>query len=360
MLDLGFPVMELAVIDMVTRCAIQPQFEIDVDLVARHLHDVVTEKQILLTKAMLRGLSFEDELTSRDKFAEVLQELGVDVPRKISRTTGKATWALAKTDKEFKALEEHDDPRVQAIVAARLGHQSTLEESRSQRFINIGQIDWPIDVGWLAICPMPLRYAGAHTHGLSGEWKINVQNLRKGGKLRQALIAPPGFKVVSGDASQIEARIVAWICGCQKLVDRFAAGDDVYSWFASSVYGYPVSKETPRERFLGKQSILGLGYNMGAPRFENTVRIMSGGEVTVDEREAKRVVDFYRAEFPEIPANVEEARRAPVPDERQGLGRRGLRPGAADARQDHAAERAGDPLQQAAPDQRRRVELLLR
>ena len=47
--------MELAVIDMVTRCAIQPQFEIDVDLVARHLHDTVTEKQLLLTKAMLAG-----------------------------------------------------------------------------------------------------------------------------------------------------------------------------------------------------------------------------------------------------------------------------------------------------------------
>ena len=54
---------------------------------------------------------------------------------KISRTTGKPTYALAKTDKEFKALEEHEDPRVQAIIAARLGHQTTLEESRSQRFM---------------------------------------------------------------------------------------------------------------------------------------------------------------------------------------------------------------------------------
>ena len=76
---------------------------------------------------------------------------------------------------------------------------------------------------------MPLRYSGAHTHRLSGEWKINVQNLRKGGKLRQALRAPEGFKVVAGDASQIEARIVAWICGCQQMVDAFARGDDVYS-----------------------------------------------------------------------------------------------------------------------------------
>ena len=303
MLDRGFPVMELSVIDMVTRCAIQPQFEIDVDLVARHLHDTITEKQLLLTKAMLAGVDDKEQLTSRNKLAELLTEMGVDVPKKISRTTGKVTWALAKTDKEFKALEEHPDIRVQVIVAARLGHQSTLEESRSQRFMAIGQIAWPL-ASHMGRAPMPLRYSGAHTHRLSGEWKINVQNLRKGGKLRQALRAPEGFKVVAGDASQIEARIVAWICGCQKMVDQFARGEDVYSTFASSVYGYPVSKakETERERFLGKQSILGLGYNMGPPRFESTVRIMSGGKVTVDEREAKRVVSFYRAEFPEIPA----------------------------------------------------------
>jgi DNA polymerase len=190
---------------------------------------------------------------------------------------------------------------VQAVVAARLGHQTTLEESRSQRFIAIGQIDWPLSA-MQGRAPMPLRYSGAHTHRLSGEWKINVQNLRKGGKLRQALRAPAGKLVVAGDASQIEARLVAWLTGCQKLVDQFARGEDVYSSFASSVYNYPVSKENKRERFLGKQSILGLGYGMGADRFENTIRILSNGEVVVDAREALRVVNFYRAEFPEIPA----------------------------------------------------------
>jgi hypothetical protein len=50
----------------------------------------------------------------------------------------------------------------------------------------------------MGLAPMPLRYSGAHTHRLSGEWKINVQNLRKGGKLRQSLRAPVGFKV-AGD-----------------------------------------------------------------------------------------------------------------------------------------------------------------
>ena len=183
--------------------------------------------------------------------------LGVDVPRKISKTTGKATWALAKTDKEFKELEEHEDPRVQAIVAARLGHQSTLEESRSAA-LHDDRSDRLAVHRHEGQCPDALRYSGAHTHRLSGEWKINVQNLRKEGKLRQSLRAPAGFQVVAGDASQIEARIVGWICGCQTLVDRFASGEDVYSWFASGVYGYPVSKETPRKGFSARPAFWGL------------------------------------------------------------------------------------------------------
>ena len=219
MLDLGFPTSELAVIDTVTRCAVQPQFEIDVALAAEHLDRVVVEKQVLLTKAMLAGLDDKDSLTSRDKFAAALRDLGVDPPRKLSKATGKLTWALAKTDKEFRALEEHDDPKVQAIVAARIGHQTTLEESRSQRFIDIGLTAWPRPE-LAGKIPLPLRYSGAHTHRLSGEWKINPQNLRRGGKLRQALRAPAGHVVVAGDAAQIEARIVAWLCGSQLLVDR--------------------------------------------------------------------------------------------------------------------------------------------
>jgi DNA polymerase len=301
MLDMGFPPMELSVIDMVTRCAIQPQFEIDVDLVARHLHDVVTEKQMLLTKAMLAGVDDKDQLTSRNKLADLLKSMGVDVPMKISKTTGEPTFALAKTDKEFKALEEHEDPRVQAVIAARLGHQTTLEESRSQRFINIGQIAWPL-ASLMGRAPMPMRYSGAHTHRLSGEWKINVQNLRKGGKLRQALKALAGFQVVAGDASQIEARIVGWLSGCQTMVDAFARGEDVYSWFASMVYGYPVSKANVKERFLGKQAILGLGYGMGEERYEATIRILSDGKIVIERSEAKWVVEFYRSKFHEVPA----------------------------------------------------------
>ena len=60
-------------------------------------------------------------------------------PMKVSPTTGKDTYAFSKTDEEFKALLEHENVNVQAVVAARLGMRSTIEETRTERFIEIGQ-----------------------------------------------------------------------------------------------------------------------------------------------------------------------------------------------------------------------------
>ena len=60
------------------------------------------------------------------KFAELLKGFGVKPPMKISPTTEKETFAFAKNDEEFKLLLEHEDDRVQALVAARLGTKSTL------------------------------------------------------------------------------------------------------------------------------------------------------------------------------------------------------------------------------------------
>jgi DNA polymerase I-like protein with 3'-5' exonuclease and polymerase domains len=86
-----------------------------------------------------------------------------------------------------------------------------------------------------------------------------MQNLPRGGKLRRALIAKPGQTISTIDASQIEARITAWICGQDDLVQQFANGEDVYSSFASEVFGYQVNeKQHPNERFIGKTSVLSL------------------------------------------------------------------------------------------------------
>ena len=151
---------------------------------------------------------------SDQQMAGRLLHMGVDpIPTKISKTTGKVAFAFAKTDKAFQALLEHEEPMVQALVAARLGHKTTLEETRTERLMAIGRVTDKM--------PVPLRCNGAHTHRFSGDWKINLQNLRRGGELRRAFRAPKGKAVVAVDASQIEARFNATLSGETVLTDWF-------------------------------------------------------------------------------------------------------------------------------------------
>ena len=298
----GFPAGEIPVMDMVLRCAVQPQFRLNDHKLAEHLHEVQQHKENLLQRL---GAFTREDLMSNDRFADCLRMLGVEPPTKISLTTGKEAYAFAKTDADFIELEEHENPDVQALVAARLGIKTTIEETRTQRFLAISRLTWPGNQA--ALMPMPLRYSGAHTHRLSGDWKLNVQNLSRGGKLRDAIEAPPGHVVVAVDASQIEARVAGWLCGATALTSAFANREDVYSTFASSVFGYEVAKKThPVERFIGKTAVLGLQYGLGWQKFQKTVKMQSraqvGQEVVLDDVQAARVVSTYRSTYHQIPA----------------------------------------------------------
>lgn len=302
----GFPVSELQIQDMVLRCAIQPKFALDRNILALHLHEVLQAKEQLLDRV---GLVTKDELMSNDKFAEVLRSMGVDPPLKTSLTTGKTTYAFAKTDPAFIALEEHEDEDVQALVAARMGIKSTLEETRTKRFQAIANLSW---VGSeQCIMPIPLRYAAAHTHRLGGDWKLNLQNMPRGSKskpprLRNSLLARAGRVVVKADASQIEARFVASFCGQENLVARFERGEDVYASLASKIFGIVVDKNIHvAERFIGKTAVLGCGFGVGGEKFAKTVRMDSkkytGTMIQMDTAEGHRVVNVYRTENPMVP-----------------------------------------------------------
>jgi DNA polymerase len=299
-----FPVREMLVMDMVLRCATEPQFLLDQQMIATHLAEVQQKKLEMLASAMLVGAyNGKSDLMSNEKFADVLRSVGVDPPTKISPLTGRLAYAFAKTDKEFIALAEHPDAAVQVLVEARLGHKSTLEETRSERMLKIANLTWPGNVQ--RRMPIPLGYGRAHTHRLGGEWKLNMQNLPRGGKLRGALIAPDGYKVVVVDASQIEARIVAWICKQHDLVKDFADGIDVYAKFASDLFHRPVTDKKSSERFMGKTAILGLGYQVGATKFQNTIEVQSqlqlGRKIEMTLEQADDVVQFYRNKYQNIP-----------------------------------------------------------
>jgi len=298
----GFPLNEIPVMDTVLRCAIEPKFVLNQTKLAEHLHAVQQSKETLLQRVNIS----KDELMSNDKFADALRSLGVEPPTKISPATGQETYAFAKTDADFVALDEHDDPDVQALYAARVGIKSTIEETRTQRLLAIANLTWPGNR--TGLMPIPLRYSGAHTHRLSGDWKLNMQNLPSRGntKIRESIEAPSGYAVVAVDASQIEARIAGWLAGATSLTSAFANKEDVYSTFASEVFGYEVAKKThPVERFVGKTAVLGLQYGLGWSKFQRTVKQQSraqlGEEIVLDDMQASRVVQTYRRTYYQIP-----------------------------------------------------------
>ena len=130
---------------------------------------------------------------------------------KISPQTKEETYAFAKDDEEFVALREHPDLMVRTVVEARLETKSTLEETRTRRFLDIAQLEFP---GRLAenTMPMPVIIGAAHTHRFGGAWDVNVQNLPRGGRLRDAILADEGHTLLVVDSRQIEARFTAWFC----------------------------------------------------------------------------------------------------------------------------------------------------
>jgi DNA polymerase len=217
----SFKKSELRLIDLTLCMYTDPVLELDLPLLEQHLIDVIDQKETLIAEAC----ADRETLLSNEKFARRLLELGVDPPIKLSPTTGKQTLALAKTDAGFKALAEHTDPRVQALVAARLGTKSTLDETRTERFISIAK---------RGSLPVPLRYYAAHTGRWGGDDKLNLQNLPRNSKLKSAIVAPEGYVIVDADSSQIEARMLAWLSGQNDLVNAFAKGEDVYKIMAGN------------------------------------------------------------------------------------------------------------------------------
>ena len=278
----GFPKKEFKLIDATLRMFIEPILDLDLAMLEQHLMETRDSKDELLTAS---GVTKED-LMSNPKFAEALKTLGVKPPMKISLTTGKETFAFAKSDEEFKALETHPDEKVQALVTARLGTKSTLEETRTQRFIDIAK---------RGLLPVPVKYYAAHTGRWGGDDKINLQNLPSRGvngkKLKRSIIAPEGYTLIDSDSSQIEARVLAWLANEDDLTRAFADGEDVYVKMASRIYGRAEEDITKDERFVGKTTILGAGYGMGALKFQSQLKTF-GFDMSI--KEARRVIKIYR------------------------------------------------------------------
>lgn len=254
----GFPRKELELIDMTLKMFCNPTLELDKEMLNEAIIDEKTKREALLAKVGIE----ETALASNDKFANVLLELGVTPPKKVSKTTGKETYAFAKNDALFQALLNSDNEDVALLCEARLKVKSTLERTRAQRFVDISE---------RGSLPVPLNYYGAHT----GRWSaskgsgLNLQNLKRGSFLRKSIKAPSGFSLVVCDLAQIEPRVLAYLADYTGLLEIFSSGKDAYSQFGAQMFGIPnLSKEThPDLRQSAKSALLGCGYGMGWASF---------------------------------------------------------------------------------------------
>ena len=270
---------ELNLIDATIRMLVNPQFELDTQLLWTTLaeekarkHESLMSLAVMMdigditAQSMLSGLTVTDymkaHLASSAKFAALLINRGVEVPMKPSPTNPlNYIPALSKTDEAFIALQEHDDPIIAAAALARLGVKSTLLETRIEKFLSAGNACG-------GMLPIPLKYAGADTTLRWSGWSFNPQNLprinpdnpKPTDALRKSLRAPKGKKVIVADLSGIELRVNMFLWKvpyAMKLFQADPAKADLYKSLASQMYEIPMSDVAKLQRQMGKCLHLG-------------------------------------------------------------------------------------------------------
>ena len=293
------PTDALRTINMTLQMYTRPVFELDKALLNQYLIAIREKREAaLLEMAVANGHvttdTFLKQLRSKPKFAALLQSVGVSPPMKVSeKKTAKARlndpeapevmdYAFAKDDLEFKEMRDHPNPKVAALVMARMENNTSQAESRTLSFLAVAN---PM--------PIPLQYAKAHTSRYGGDEKLNVQNLpkRNGDKtLRTSMMAPEGFEVGGADSSQVEARLLAYAAQETELLTIFETGGDPYAYMGETIYNEPAAtikkyakldvNGLPNDhpdralhqkffsiRNVGKETILGSGYQMSGAKF---------------------------------------------------------------------------------------------
>lgn len=132
----------------------------------------------------------------------------------------------------------------------------------------------------------------------------NLQNIpartEEGRRIRQAFIAPPGYKIVAADYSQIELRIMAHLSGDKGLLRAFAQGLDIHQATAAEVFGVPLSQVTPSQRRHAKAINFGLIYGMSAFGLSK--------QLNIPREAAENYMNLYFARYPSAKTYMEQTR----------------------------------------------------
>lgn len=312
--------------DMILKCYIEPSLYLDLPIIEEEIQRIhardkerakdVADKYFGGNQAELRSVC-----RSVPKFTEFLRGLGgvleheIDedadyafiIPSKYSDKKGRVEPCYSKTFPPVIEMCDRMD-EIGDIFRTKLAMSSSIELSRAERFRAIAKIGCGFG--------MPYTVSGAHTHRLGGSGGLNVQNLSSGRKegqsnaLKRSISAPPGYKVVVFDSSQIELRTGSYIAGDYATLNLFLAGKDPYSQQASLIYGGDpdeikklaksgIEPYTSIQRPAGKASLLSNIYGTGAVGFMNYAKLM-GVDMTLEE--AQHIVKVYRETHPEVVA----------------------------------------------------------
>lgn len=360
-LDLpAFPQSELEAMSLTIQMFTQPCLNIDIDRAEALATRTIARKADMLRKlaALLFGKRWDnysdievvDEmrrtLASRERFAELLTDMGVTPPMKPARGAnakpGEMTFAFAKSDAGMKALLEGDNETVLAqieenlanratpsqiveaisnanlaepltlgqvvalVCEAKLSVGSTISETRAARYAATARRGQPVPVFLKFASTFSLRTAGGDKMNWSnverlpnkdkaGNYELGADGHVRKGEIRLCVKAPKDHMLVIIDFAQVEARMLATTAGQWDLVERFRRDEDVYSIFIEPHYGYPISKATPSERGVGKQLILSCGYLAGAATIKVTAALGSyGPPVHLTLEEAETLKQYYR------------------------------------------------------------------
>lgn len=321
------PERELGLIDLTVRMFSEPVLEANVPFLEEYAAWEDARRQEMLDRLGKTATDFR----STEKFAQILRDHGVpdeQLPRHTSPSTGHVVLTFAKDHAWMQAqlLQPADDP-IRQLCEARVTFASSLRRTRTRRIIEAAKRG-PL--------PVYLNYHKAGPGRWSGGDKMNYQNLdrivrkpvpgkfdEKGrpvvepvygtGMMRRGLRAPEGYELVVVDSSQIEARDTAYQAGQTNIVEAFARGEDVYSSFASRIYGRKVDrKANPEDElpgFVGKVSILGLGYSMWWPRFASELLWgMMGADPVLLGEDTLQALDANIGRFVNNPKNLEKVR----------------------------------------------------
>ena len=133
----------------------------------------------------------------------------------------------------------------------------------------------------------------------------NLQNIpvrnEEGRRIRQAFIAPNGYKIISADYSQIELRIMAHLSQDQSLLSAFANDKDIHRVTASEVLSKPEADVTAEERRRAKAVNFGLIYGMSAFGLSK--------QINLPRKEAQSYIDRYFERYPGVQTYMEETRQ---------------------------------------------------